>query len=187
MSQNQGGDVLARGGVSAQFRASDQASVTQDKWDEAFPDAISSFEERLKKRAIAEGLTEEQYEQQKAEAEKQVNQLIEAERQKQLVEEKSIKIRAVQDRIIVQRVEVEEKIGTLYTPDESKEKPYEGLVLAVGPGRFHNNEFIPTSVKVGEHVVFGKFSGAEVKVGSRTFLVLREEDIFLVKEKGETN
>jgi chaperonin GroES len=186
MSENQGGDVLARGGTSAQFRAS-SPKVTQGKWDEAFPDAISSFEERLKKRAIAEGLTEEQYNQQRIEAETQVKNLLEAERQKLIEDEKAVKIRAVQDRIIVQRVEVEEKIGALFTPDDAKEKPYEGDVLAVGPGRFFNGEFIPTTVKVGERVVFGKFSGAEVKIGFRTVLVLREEDIFLIKEKGETN
>ena len=178
---NNGGDVLARGGTKAQFRASDK--VDQEKWDQIFPDAAEGFEERMRRKAIAEGLTEEQYEQQKKEALHILEQKILEEQQTLRERDKNVRIRAVQDRIIVRRVEVEEKVGSLYRPDEAKEKPYEGDVVAVGPGRYlATGEFIPVSIKLGERVVFGRFSGAETKHGYEDLLVLREEDIFYVKE-----
>src|ERR1051326_8001030 len=178
-----GGDVLARGGHSAQFRASD-SKVSQDKWNEAMGgDVTEAFYERLRKRALAEGLSEEQFEAQKAEAEKQAAEIVEEERQRRFVEEAKIKIRALQDRIIVQRVEVaDQSDGGVLLADESKEKPYEAVVVAVGPGRYYGETFVKPTVHVGETVVFGKFSGADVKVGARDLLVLREEDIFYVKE-----
>ena len=70
----------------------------------------------------------------------------------------------------------------LFLADESKEKPAEGIVVAVGPGKYIDGDLQKPSVAVGERVVFGKFSGAEVKVGLETLLVLREDDLFLVKE-----
>jgi len=177
-----GGDQLARGAHSAQFQASD-ASVSQDKWNDAFgEDQQEAFFERLRKRALAEGLSEEQYEAQKAEAAKQAADFVEQKRQQRLADEAKIKIRAVQDRIIVQRVEIEQQTDGLFRPDEAQEKPYEAVVVAVGPGRYYGETFVKPTVEVGETVVFGKFSGAEVKVGSRDLLVLREEDIFYVKE-----
>lgn len=180
---NSGGDTLARGGRSANFPAS-EPTVTQKEWDERVGgEQIESFLERLKKRAIVEGLTEEQFENQKAEAQRQVDAQIEKERLQRVEEESKIKFRAVQDRVIVQRIEVAQKVGDLYLPDETKEKPYEGIVVAVGPGRYYpTGEFVPVSLHEGDHVVFGKFSGTDIKIGSRDLLVLREEDIFVVKE-----
>ncbi len=181
---NSGGDVLARGGISAQFRAS-ESTVSQEKWNEAFGDQLSAFEERLRQKAIAEGLTEEQFREMKQQVDQRLQQEIEEKkRESKEVQLKNLKIRPIQDRIIVCREEIQEKSGDVYLPDEAKEKPAEGIVIAVGPGRFlANGEFVPTSVKVGERVLFGKYSGAEVRVGLVDLTVLREEDIFFVKEK----
>jgi chaperonin GroES len=89
--------------------------------------------------------------------------------------------RAVQDRIVVKRVEDEFMTdGGLYIPDLAKERPAQGVVIATGPGKFEYGVFQPVTTQVGEHVLFGKFSGQEVKVGVEEFLILREEDIFLV-------
>ncbi|VVB52904.1 10 kDa chaperonin [uncultured archaeon] len=178
---NSGGDVLARGGVSAQFST---PNVSQDKWDEAVG-GDNSFEERMRKKALAEGITEEQYEAQVAEASRLASEIEAADKAEREAAQAKIKIRAIADRVIVRRVEVAEKVGRLFVADESKEKPYEGDVVAVGPGRFIEGKYQPTSIAVGERVVFGKYSGAEVRIGFETLLVLREEDIFLVKEQGD--
>lgn len=172
-----GGDQLARGASRAQFSGPE---VSDEKWKEMFGDD-GSFEERMKKRAIAEGLSEEQYEQAKAEAARQAQEIEEQRKKEQEAAQATIKIRAIQDRIVVRRIEQEEKVGSFYVPDESKEKPAEGVVVAVGPGRFVDGHLQPVSVAVGEIVVFGKYSGAEVKIGFEKLLVLREEDLFLVR------
>lgn len=176
-----GGDALARGAVRAQFTT---PNVSDEKWKEMFG-GDSDFEERMRKKALAEGLTEEQFENAKNEAARQFGQIEEQKKQHNEELQAKFKIRAIQDRVIVRRVEAEDKVGDLYLADESKEKPYEGIVLAVGPGKYIGTEFVKPTVLVGERVVFGKFSGAEVKIGLEILLVLREEDIFLVKENGE--
>jgi len=159
---NQGGDVLARGGVRAQFTTAD---VTEDKWKEIFG------EEGLRKLNILD-------EKEREEIKEQALPLVEAS-----VPVGEVKFRAVQDRIVVRRVETETKTTAgLYLADESKEKPYEGIVVAVGPGKYVNGDLLKPTIAVGERVVFGKYSGAEVKVGLDDLLVLREEDIFIVKE-----
>lgn len=92
--------------------------------------------------------------------------------------------RAVQDRIVVQRVEDNYQTpGGLYVPDLAKERPAQGVVVAVGPGKYIDGDLQKVNIQVGDYVLFGKFSGAEVKVGVEDFLILREEDIFLVLEK----
>jgi chaperonin GroES len=172
MTQGAGsGDKLASGAPSAQFSG---PQVSNEKWKEAFPGS-ETLEERRHRLALAEGATEEQYQQ----ARKIVEEL-KAEVKPPTVD---YDFRPVQDRLIVRRVEVEEKVGTFFVPDESKEKPYEGDVLAVGPGKYVGSEFVKPTIVVGERVVFGKFSGAEVKVGLETLLILREEDIFFIKVK----
>lgn len=178
-----GGDQLARGATRAQFTT---PNVSDDKWKEMFG-GDSGFEERMRKKALAEGITEEQFEQAKQEATRQLEEIEEQKKKQKEALQAKIKIRAIQDRVIVRRVETENKVGDLYLADESKEKPYEGIVVAVGPGKYIGTEFVKPTVKVDELVVFGKFSGAEVKIGFETLLVLREEDIFLVKENGETH
>ena len=93
-------------------------------------------------------------------------------------------IRPLGDRVVVRRLEEETKTaGGIYIPDSAAEKPSEGEVVAVGNGRIDNNgKVIAMEVKVGDKVIFGKYSGNEVKVGDETLLIMREEDILAVVE-----
>ena len=93
-------------------------------------------------------------------------------------------IRPLHDRVIVKRVEPETRTASgLYIPDAAGEKPDQGEVLAVGPGmRDDAGKLIPMDVKVGDRVLFGKYSGQTVKVGGEEYLVMREEDIMGVLE-----
>ena len=95
-----------------------------------------------------------------------------------------MKIRPLHDRLIVRRLEEERKsAGGIVIPDTVKEKPVQGLVLAVGKGRIlENGDIRPLDVKAGDKVLFGKYSGTEVKVGDEELLVMREEDIMGVVE-----
>jgi len=95
-----------------------------------------------------------------------------------------VNIRPLGDRIVVRRLEEETKTaGGIYIPDSAAEKPSEGEVVAVGNGRTANNgELIAMEVKAGDKVIFGKYSGNEVKVGDETLLIMREEDILAVVE-----
>lgn len=84
------------------------------------------------------------------------------------------------DRIIVRRIEEAETLkGRIIIPDSAREKQQEGEVLAVGPGHRQKGEFIPLDVKVGDHVVFGKYSGTEITVDGIELLILREEEILI--------
>ncbi|HEX9627173.1 MAG TPA: co-chaperone GroES [Acidiferrobacterales bacterium] len=96
-----------------------------------------------------------------------------------------MKIRPLHDRVIVRRLEEERKTaGGIVIPDTAKEKPIQGEVIAVGKGKIlENGEVRPLDVKVGDKVLFGKYSGTEVKVGDEEVLVMREEDIMGVVEK----
>ena len=93
-------------------------------------------------------------------------------------------IRPLGDRIVVRRLEEETKTaGGIYIPDSATEKPSEGEVVAVGNGRVGNNgELIAMEVKTGDKVIFGKYSGSEVKVADETLLIMREEDVLGVVE-----
>jgi chaperonin GroES len=95
------------------------------------------------------------------------------------------KIRPLQDRVIVKRVKEEEKTkGGIIIPDTAKEKPIEGEVLAVGNGKVQDDgKLRPLDVKVGDRVLFGKYSGTEVKLDGEEALILREDDIVGVIEK----
>lgn len=95
-----------------------------------------------------------------------------------------MKIRPLQDRVIVRRVKEEEKTkGGLYIPDTAKEKPVEGLVVAVGNGKLLDDGTVrPLDVKAGDRVLFGKYSGNEVKVDGEEHLILREDEILGVLE-----
>jgi chaperonin GroES len=93
-------------------------------------------------------------------------------------------IRPLQDRVIVKRME-EERVsaGGIVIPDSATEKPIQGEVLAVGNGKkLDSGEVRPVDVKVGDRVLFGKYSGTEVKLGGEELLVMREEDIMGVIE-----
>jgi chaperonin GroES len=95
-----------------------------------------------------------------------------------------MKIRPLQDRVIVQRIDEEEKTkGGIIIPDTAKEKPQEGKVIAVGPGKILENGTKTTlDVKVGDKILFGKYSGTEIKIEGEEFLMMREEDILGVIE-----
>ncbi|MFO0692498.1 MAG: co-chaperone GroES [Polyangiales bacterium] len=93
-----------------------------------------------------------------------------------------MKVRPLHDRVLVKRVEEETKTkGGIIIPDTAKEKPIEGIVVAVGGGRVGDDgKVTPLEVKVGERVLFGKYAGTEVKLDGREHLILREGDILAV-------
>lgn len=92
---------------------------------------------------------------------------------------KKLKIRPLQDRLIVERLEEEEKTkGGIIIPDSAKEKPQEAKVVAVGNGRvLDNGQTRPLEVKVGDKVLFSKYSGTDIKVEGNEYLILKEDDI----------
>lgn len=164
-----GGDQLARGAHRAQFTPS--GKETTEQWKEAFGGEdhivlnVTSEEERLRIDAETKA-AQEAYEKEQAEKKEMPS---------------VVPFRAVQDRIVVARLDEPDKVGTLFLPDENKEKPAEGIVVATGPGKMVDGQFQPVTIAVGERVLFGKYSGQYVKIGLQEFLVLREEDIFIVK------
>jgi len=96
-----------------------------------------------------------------------------------------MKIRPLQDRIIVKRMEGEEKTkGGIIIPDSAKEKPMEGKVIAVGPGKLNDKGTrVAPEVKAGDKVLFGKYAGTEIKIENEEHLILREDDILGIIEK----
>ena len=91
-----------------------------------------------------------------------------------------MKIRPLSDRVLVKRLENEEKTspGGIIIPDTAKEKPQEGKVVAVGPGKaLESGTVQPMNVKTGDRVLFGKYSGTEVKIDGDDYLIMREDDI----------
>jgi chaperonin GroES len=95
-----------------------------------------------------------------------------------------MKLRPLQDRILVQRVEEETKTkGGIIIPDTAKEKPAEGKVVAVGEGRVGDDgKKVALEVKAGDRILFGKYSGTEVKIEGEEFLIMREDDVLGVIE-----
>ena len=96
----------------------------------------------------------------------------------------AVKIRPLHDRVIVKRLEEEEKTkGGIIIPDTAKEKPQEGRVIAVGAGkRGEDGKLVPMDVKEGDKILFGKYSGAEIKLNGEEHLIMREEDILGIIE-----
>ena len=96
-----------------------------------------------------------------------------------------MKIRPLQDRIIVKRLEEETKTkGGIIIPDSAKEKPIEGKIIAVGKGKVtEDGKVLPLDVKVGDKVLFSKYGGTEVKIDGEEYLIMREDDILGVIEK----
>ena len=94
-------------------------------------------------------------------------------------------LRPLHDRVIIKRLEAETKsAGGIVIPDSATEKPIKGEVIAVGKGKImENGDVRPLDLKVGDKVLFGKYSGTEVKVEGEEFLVMREEDVMAVLEK----
>ena len=92
-------------------------------------------------------------------------------------------LKPIADRIIVQIVEPEEeKVGSIYVPDTAKEKPQQGKVIAVGSGKRDGKDIIPMTVKAGDIVLFGKYSGAEVKHDGKDYLIISENDVLAIVE-----
>ncbi|MBX7119594.1 MAG: co-chaperone GroES [Gemmatimonadaceae bacterium] len=91
------------------------------------------------------------------------------------------KVAPLADRVVVKALEETETMrGGLYIPDTAKEKPQQGEVIAVGPGRTEDGKRVPMEVKAGDKVLYGKYSGTEVTVEGEQFLILRESDILAV-------
>jgi chaperonin GroES len=90
-----------------------------------------------------------------------------------------MKFRPLHDRVVIKRIEAEAKsVGGIIIPDTAKEKPQQGEVVAVGPGgRDETGKLTPIDVKVGDRVLFGKWSGTEVKIDNQEYLIMKESDI----------
>ena len=92
-----------------------------------------------------------------------------------------LKVAPLADRVVVKATEESEQMrGGLYIPDTAKEKPQQGEILAVGPGRFEKDKRVPMELKVGDKVLYGKYSGTEVTLDAEQYLILRESDVLAV-------
>jgi chaperonin GroES len=95
----------------------------------------------------------------------------------------AVRMRPLHDRVIVKRIEEEERTkGGIIIPDTAKEKPQEGRVIAVGPGKLEDGKVIKPDVKAGDRILFGKYSGTEVVFDGEEHLIMREDDILGVIE-----
>ncbi|MFL5576772.1 MAG: co-chaperone GroES [Gemmatimonadaceae bacterium] len=91
------------------------------------------------------------------------------------------KVNPLADRVVVKAMEETETMrGGLYIPDTAKEKPQQGEIIAVGPGKYEDGKLVPMTVKVGDKVLYGKYSGTEVTIDGDTLLILRESDVLAV-------
>ena len=95
-----------------------------------------------------------------------------------------MKIRPLYDRIVVKRIEEKEQMqGGLYIPDTAKEKPKEGEVVAVGRGkRLEDGKVVPLDVQAGDHILFGKYSGSDIKLDGIEYLIMREDEVLGILE-----
>ena len=94
-----------------------------------------------------------------------------------------MKIKPLGDRLLVKRIEEEAKSkGGIIIPDSAKEKPMQGIVEAVGPGKHEEGKLVPMNVKKGDKILFGKYSGNEVNIDDVEFLIMREEDVLGIIE-----
>jgi chaperonin GroES len=98
-----------------------------------------------------------------------------------------VSLRPLHDRILVERIEEEEqKIGGIIVPDTAKEKPQQGKVMAVGQGKADKDgKRIPLDVKEGDTILFGKYSGQEIKVEGQEYLIMREDEVLAVVQGGK--
>ena len=91
------------------------------------------------------------------------------------------KVNPLADRVVIKAMEESEQMrGGLYIPDTAKEKPQQGEVIAVGPGKYEDGKLVPMGVKVGDKVLYGKYSGTEVTIEGEQLLILRESDVLAV-------
>ncbi|HWP36884.1 MAG TPA: co-chaperone GroES [Gemmatimonadales bacterium] len=92
-----------------------------------------------------------------------------------------MKVQPLADRVLIRPLEETEQMrGGLYIPDTAKEKPQQGEIVAVGPGRFEKNDRIPMELKVGQKVLYGKYSGTEVTLDDEQYLIIKESDVLAV-------
>jgi chaperonin GroES len=90
----------------------------------------------------------------------------------------AVNVTPLHDRVLVKRIEEKETVkGGIIIPDTAKEKPQEGEVIAVGAGKIEKGERVPMDVKAGDRILFGKYSGTEIKLDEQEYLILREEEI----------
>jgi chaperonin GroES len=101
------------------------------------------------------------------------------------LKEDNMKFRPLHDRVVVKRIDAEEKsAGGIIIPDTAKEKPSQGEIIAVGPGgRDDSGKLVPLDVQVGNRVLFGKWSGTEVKIDGVEYLIMKESDIMGILEE----
>ena len=91
------------------------------------------------------------------------------------------KVSPLADRVVVKALEEAEQMrGGLYIPDTAKEKPQQGEIVAVGPGKYEDGKLVPMTVKVGDKVLYGKYSGTEVTIDNEQLLILRESDVLAI-------
>ena len=91
------------------------------------------------------------------------------------------KVNPLADRVVVRALEETEQMrGGLYIPDTAKEKPQQGEIIAVGPGKYEDGKKVPMEVKVGDKVLYGKYSGTEVTIDNQQYLILRESDVLAI-------
>jgi len=94
---------------------------------------------------------------------------------------KAVKVEPLADRVVVRALEESESMrGGLYIPDTAKEKPQQGEIVAAGPGRYEKDKRVPMEVKVGDKVLYGKYSGTEVTIDGEQYLILRESDVLAI-------
>jgi chaperonin GroES len=90
-------------------------------------------------------------------------------------------VKPLADRVVIKALEDTEQMrGGLYIPDTAKEKPQQGEIVAVGPGRYDDGKLVPMTVSVGDKVLYGKYSGTEVTIENEQYLILRESDVLAV-------
>jgi chaperonin GroES len=90
-------------------------------------------------------------------------------------------VKPLADRVVIKATEETEQMrGGLFIPDTAKEKPQQGEIVAVGPGRYEDSKLVPMSLKVGDKVLYGKYSGTEVTLSNEALLILRETDVLAV-------
>ena len=93
----------------------------------------------------------------------------------------SVKVAPLADRVVVRALdEADQMRGGLYIPDTAKEKPQQGEIIAAGPGRFEKDKRVPMDVKVGDKVLYGKYSGTEVTIDGESLLIIRESDVLAI-------
>jgi chaperonin GroES len=92
-----------------------------------------------------------------------------------------VKVQPLADRVLIRPLEETEQMrGGLYIPDTAKEKPQQGEIVAVGPGRFEKSDRVPMELKVGQKVLYGKYSGTEVTLDDEQYLIIKESDVLAV-------